>query len=243
MKTETVINKVVITAEAEFDYESEFKRPLPKKELKRETEEYIGGRLSRFNGYYFRAKYFDEMTDRMLMLFVYRGEVFGSMQIWEIRGICPAEDWTSELEEDGQVRVWLKSKLDTAEETDWVWDLRVREEIRRKELAEEFGEAVESSMPEIKNLLENYKINKARIAVGSGKEIDCLKTTVEFLEKCIDQLDDEAKAIITLLYVQGQSMSKVGRKFGYCKSAVHKKRNRALQILEILFESRKQQKS
>ncbi len=134
MKTETVINKVVITAEAEFDYESEFDRRLPKKEIKQETEEYIGGSLSRFNGYYFRAKYYDEATDRMLMLFVYKGEVFGSMQMWEIRGICPAEDWSKELEDDGQVRVWLKSKLETAEETDWVWDLRVREAERQKEI-------------------------------------------------------------------------------------------------------------
>ena len=31
MKTEAVINKVVITAEAEFDYESEFGLRLPKK--------------------------------------------------------------------------------------------------------------------------------------------------------------------------------------------------------------------
>lgn len=102
MKTETVINKVIITAEAEFDYESEFGLRLPKKEIKQETEEYIGCRLSRFYGYYFRAKYYDEITDRMLMLFVYKGEVFGSMQIWEIRGICSAEDWTKELEDDGQ---------------------------------------------------------------------------------------------------------------------------------------------
>lgn len=239
MKTETVINKVVITAEAEFDYESEFGCRLPKKEIKQETEEYIGSRLSRFYGYYFRAKYYDEATDRMLMLFVYKGEVFGSMQMWEIRGICSVEDWSKELEDDGQVRVWLKSKLETAEETDWVWDLRVREAIRQKEIAEEYGEAVESDMPQIKELLENYKINKAKIAVGNGKEITELKADMEFLDRCIDQLDEEARAIITLLYVQGQSMSRVGRRFGYCKSAVHKKRNRALQILEILFGSRK----
>lgn len=235
MKTETVIDKVVITAEAEFDYESEFGCRLPKKEIKQETEEYIGSRLSRFDGYYFRAKYYDETTDKMLMLFVYRGDAFGRMRIWEIRGICPAEDWTEELEDDGQVRVWLKSKLDTAEETDWVWDLRVREAIRQKEIAEEFGEAVESEMPEIKELLGNYKINKARIAVGNSREVIALKADMEYLDRCIDQLDTEAKAIITLLYVQGQSLRIVGRRLGYSKSAIDKKKKRAFQMLEILF--------
>ena len=153
MKTEAVINKVVITAEAEFDYESEFGRRLPKIDIKRETEEYISGSLSRFSGYYFRVKYLDEMTDRMLMLFVYKGDVFGSMQLWEIRGLCPAESWTPELEDDGQIREWLNSKLDQPEEIDWVWDLRLREARRKKELAEEFGEEVESEMPKIKELL------------------------------------------------------------------------------------------
>jgi len=238
MKTETVINKVVITAEAEFDYESEFNRLLPKKDIKRETEYYISGRLSRFSGYYFRTKYLDETTDRMLMLFVYKGKAFGCMQLWEIRGICPAEDWTADLEEDGQIREWLNSKLDPPETTDWVWDLRLKEWQREKELAEEFGEEVKSDMPEIKEMLENYKINKARIAVGDSEEVLAIKADMEFLDRCIDQLDDEAKAIITLLYKQGQSMSTVGRQFGYCKSAVHKKRNRALEILEILFASR-----
>lgn len=238
MKTEAVINKVVITAEAEFDYESEFGRRLPKKEIKQETEEYISGSLSRFSGYYFRIKYLDEATDRMLMLFVYKGVVFGSMQMWEIRGICPAEDWTEELEEDGQIREWLDTTINPTEETDWVWDLRLKEARRRKELAEEFGEEVESDMPEIKELLENYKLNKARIAVGETEEVKALKADMEYLDKCIDQLDDDALAVVTLLYKQGLSMSAVGKRLGYVKSAIHKKRNRALEMLELLFADR-----
>ena len=113
---ETVINKVLITAEARFDYESEFSRPLPTADIKRETEEYINNKTVRFYGYYFRVKYLDETTDRMLMLFVYKAERFGCMQLWEVRGICPAEDWSAELEEDGQIREWLNSKMDTPEE-------------------------------------------------------------------------------------------------------------------------------
>ena len=202
MKTEAVINKVVITAEAEFDYESEFGQRLPKNEIKQETELYISGSLSRFSGYYFRIKYLDEATDRMLMLFVYKGVVFGSMQLWEIRGICPAEDWTEELEEDGQIREWLDSKINPTEETDWVWGLRLKEARRKKELAEEFGEEVESDMPEIKELLKNYKLNKARIAVGESEEVKAIKADMEYLDKCIDQLDDDALAVVTLLYKQ-----------------------------------------
>ena len=218
MKTEAVINKVVITAEAEFDYESEFGRRLPKIDIKRETEEYISGSLSRFSGYYFRVKYLDEMTDRMLMLFVYKGDVFGSMQLWEIRGLCPAESWTPELEE-----------------IDWVWDLRLREARRKKELAEEFGEEVESEMPKIKELLKNYKLNRARVAVGETEEIRELKSDMDFLDKCIDQLDDEALAVVTLLYKQGLSMSAVGKRLGYSKGGIQKKNNRAIEMLEILF--------
>ena len=235
MKTETVINKVVITAEAEFDYESEFGGQLPKNEIKQETEEYIDGHLSRFSGYYFRVKYLDEMTDRMLMLFVYKGDVFGSMQLWEIRGLCPAENWTPELEDDGQIREWLNSKLDQPEGTDWVWDLRLREARRKKELAEEFGEEVKSEMPKIKELLKNYKLNRARVAVGETEEIRELKSDMDFLDKCIDQLDDEALAVVTLLYKQGLSMSAVGKRLGYSKGGIQKKNNRAIEMLEILF--------
>lgn len=237
MKTEAVINKVVITAEAEFDYESEFGRRLPKIDIKRETEEYISGSLSRFSGYYFRIKYLDEATDRMLMLFVFKGVVLGCMQLWEIRGICPAEDWTAELEDDGQIREWLETTINPTEETDWVWDLRLKEERRKREIAEEFGEEVESDMPEIKELLKNYKLNQAKIAVGESQE---LKADMARLDKCIAELDGEANAIITLLYVQGQSLRKVGNTLGYCKSVIDRKKDHALGILEILYaEARK----
>ena len=238
MDKEAVINKVVITAEAEFDYESEFGLRLPKKEIKQETELYISGSLSRLSGYYFRIKYLDEATDRMLMLFVYKGVVFGSMQLWEIRGICPAEDWTEELEEDGQIREWLDSKINPTDETDWVWDLRLKEARRKKELAEEFGEEVESDMPEIKELLKNYKLNKARIAVGESEEVKAIKADMEYLDKCIDQLDDDALAVVTLLYKQGLSMSAVGKRLGYSKGGIQKKNTRAIEMLEILFADR-----
>lgn len=136
MAAEIVINKVVVTDEAKFDYECLFNRPIPKADIKRETEEYIDGRQGRINGFYFRTKYYDETADEMLMLFFYKGKDISKMQMWELAGICRADDWSEEMEEDGIIRHWLKSSFTPREETDWVWDLRVREEQRQKEVEE-----------------------------------------------------------------------------------------------------------
>ena len=51
MAAEIIINKVVVTDEAKFDYECLFNRPIPKADIKRETEEYIDGRQGRINGF------------------------------------------------------------------------------------------------------------------------------------------------------------------------------------------------
>lgn len=66
----------------------------------------------------------------MLLLFFYKGERFGNMQMWELRGICSEEDWNAELEDNGRIRLWLNSLLNPKEETDWVWDLRQKERMR-----------------------------------------------------------------------------------------------------------------
>lgn len=61
---ERVIGKVRITAEAEFDYEDITGRTMPKTEIKREIEEYIENCINRFNGYYFKAKYRGEDSEK-----------------------------------------------------------------------------------------------------------------------------------------------------------------------------------
>ena len=81
MDKKKIINKVMITTDAEFDYESEFKCRLQKLQLKQEIEDYISIRLKNFNGYYFRVKFYDEFANEMLILFVYKGDTFGCMQI------------------------------------------------------------------------------------------------------------------------------------------------------------------
>ena len=238
MAAEIVINKVVVTDEAKFDYECLFGRQIPKADIKRETEEYIDGRQGRINGFYFRTKYLDETTDEMLMLFFYKGKRFDTMQMWELSGVCRADEWTRELEDDGQIRNWLNTSLDSKETTDWVWDLRIREAEQKRQLEEEYGKEGDDIMAVIKDLLKNYKLNKAKAAVGGTVESKRLKEDMDFLDVCIAALDDEAREIISGLYINGQSMSKLGNRLGYCKAAIYKKRNRAVEMLEILFAAR-----
>lgn len=131
------INKVVITEEAEFDYEVILGLPMPKADIKEACENYIesrydGGRT--LWGYYYKWKYYDETADKMLLLFFYKGQKFGTMQMWDLCGVCLEEDWNENLEDCGQIRSWLKSKLNPIDNGDWVWDERVREEKRRKEM-------------------------------------------------------------------------------------------------------------
>lgn len=238
MATEVVINKVVITDEARFDYEDLFGQPIPKADIKRETEEYIDGRVGRINGFYFRIKYLDETTDEMLMLFFYKGNLFGKMQMWNLAGVCRADEWTRELEDDGQIKLWLQSSLDPKETTDWVWDLRIREAEQKRLIDDEYGKDGEETMAVIQDLLKNYKLNKAKAAVGGTVESKRLKEDMEFLDVCIAALDDEARAIIRGLYIDGLSMNKMANKFGYCKSSIFYKKSRALSMLEILFAAR-----
>jgi len=233
--TEKVIPKVLITEDAQSDYEDIIGGIMPKAEIKRETEEYISNCIGRFGGYHFKAKYQSESIGQMLLMFFYKGEQFDNMQMWELRGICLEEDWDEISEECGQIRFWLNTRLNLTDGTDWVWDLRLWQAEQKKLLDEEYGNDGEKAMETVKELLENYKLNKAKVAVGNKSKIEQLKIDMDFLDKCIEQLDDEAKAIVTSLYVDGMSLAKVGRRFGYCKTAVFKKRNRALKMLELLY--------
>lgn len=244
MQTETVINKVVITDEAIFDYEElSFGLPMPKADIKSELETYMenmqkSGRL--FCGYYFRAKYYDEAMDKMLMLFFYKGIKLGSMQMWKLSGICEAGDWTMEAEEDGQIRAWLNSLLAPKVKSDWVWDLRLWQEKQKAmtELSENeyYGEDYGNM---VKELLKNYKLNKTKIAVGlDSPDTVGLIDRMTFLDMCIANLDEEERELLTDIYIKGMSLSRTGKKYGYVKSAISKKRDRAVGIIEILFRER-----
>ena len=137
MRWEKVINKVKITDEAVVDYEAvSLSDSMPKADIKQQTESYIDnmqaiGRLR--YGYYFRCKYLDEQTGQMLLLFFYKGQTFGKMQIWKLVGLCVADDWNDDLEDSGQIRFWLNSKVTDLDKTDWVIKLREWQEKEKKE--------------------------------------------------------------------------------------------------------------
>ena len=131
--TERMIHKVSVAEEAVFDYEELVGAQPPIRDIKQEVETYLNITAARALGYYVRVKYYDEAIDRMLMLFLYKGEKFGRMQVWKVAGICFAEDWTEEQEESGQIRVWLKTKIcDLPPEVDWVVKYRVWQEEEAK---------------------------------------------------------------------------------------------------------------
>lgn len=233
-----ITDKVVITEEAEFDYMEVVGLSMPKKDIKSVCEDYLeiqqeNRRLQ--NGYYFRIKYLDEETNAMVWLFFYKGEKLGSMQFWELKGVCREDEWSETLEDEGQVRLWLKTKITPDEnEPDWVWDLRIREEEKRRLLEEEYGEVKKVSM--VKELLKNYKLNKAKIAVGGDDPfVQELKVQMERLDRCIETLDDLDKTIITDIYIRRESLSKVAKRFGFAKTSTLRMRDRAVKIVEILY--------
>ena len=137
-----LIHKISISDEAEFDYETSISPNFRfiKKELKEELEFYIQQNHKLWNKYYMRLKYYDEQTDKYLMVFLRKHLQVVSMKIWNVVGICEYNDWDEELEEEGQIKVWLDSSLTPKEdEEDWVEVLRFRqaEEERLRKIDEE----------------------------------------------------------------------------------------------------------
>ena len=130
-----VIHKLNITPEAAFDLSECLNlQGFDRRALKAETEEYISymaasGRLL-WRGY-FRCDYIDGGSDRRLKLFVYKGMSVGLMQYWDLMGVCEAEDWTEEAEDDGLIRVWLETKIeDLPDEEDWAVRVRANKILR-----------------------------------------------------------------------------------------------------------------
>lgn len=232
-----VIHKAVITAEAQFDYEeTAIGGRMPKAAIKSEIEEYVANMYSagllRYDGY-FRAKYLDEDSGKMLMLFLYRGQRFGVMQTWKLKGVCLAEDWNEDLEYDGQIRAWLNSKLNPEDKSDWVWDLRVWE--REQKLLME--EDKHGYMAEIKDLLKNYNSYKVMAAVGNKENPRTaeLAEKMEFLDKCIENLDESDAEIIRNKFVRKLSFKQITQNGYVSKSTLQRKIARIVAFLEACF--------
>lgn len=126
---EVIINKVEITPEAKIDYEiiAEGKF-LDAVEFRKEINEYLLSlyEAGKLNKNYFHVKYYDESLDQMLLLFFYKGYKFQNMQVWDLSGICIEDDYTSGLEDEGQIRSWLMTKIDDNKKNDWVETMRFK---------------------------------------------------------------------------------------------------------------------
>lgn len=130
--TTEVIHKLNITAEATLDIkESLGDAVFDKRKFKADVEEYIQNMSKRLPWWgYFRADYEDNDTER-LKLFIYKGKKIGLMQYWELRGVCLAQDWSEEMEDEGHIRSWINTNIeDMPEEDDWVVRYRVSQVIR-----------------------------------------------------------------------------------------------------------------
>lgn len=138
----TVSHKVAVTVECicdyatAFDYEKEFDdifenqlkekwqlKFFPKEDIVNEIEEWF--RLSQAKTYYFgdyiKLKYYDELHNAMLRLFIKRGRTYGIEQVWNIVGICKDSDYDEIDEENGLLRNWYNTKIDDiSNEPDWV---------------------------------------------------------------------------------------------------------------------------
>ena len=149
-----VIHKLNITAEAAFDISDGLGlKRFDKRTLKSEAEEYIGnlyatGRIPWWG--YFRADYIDEESGRRLKLFIYKRERFGLMQVWDLKGVCEAEEWTQDAEDDGLIRSWVETRIDDLpDEEDWVVRLRVWQVLNETQNIE-FADVLE----EVKNAFD-----------------------------------------------------------------------------------------
>ena len=134
------IHKVNITAEAIFDARESLEIPeFDFRALRRECEEYITrmielGRIPWWG--YFHIEWLDDASGRWFEIFFYKGETIGDMvQYWDLAGICFFEHWHEEWEERGQIRAWLRTKIEDIpdEDDDFAIRARVMEIFRNTE--------------------------------------------------------------------------------------------------------------
>lgn len=104
-----MINKIKITGEAQFDYEEIVARHRFPNLFKQDLEEYITHKNP--TATYFYAKYYDETTSSMLLLFFRKGMSFRGMQIWTLVGICDQNDYSEDIEECGLIKNWLDQTI------------------------------------------------------------------------------------------------------------------------------------
>lgn len=100
-----MINKVVMTKGAVFDYEEIVCLiPADRQKIKSAAEKSIKDE----NAAVLRTVYSDPASGKELILFLKRGYDFGPMRMWILEGICEKCDYLPEMEENGTIREWLE---------------------------------------------------------------------------------------------------------------------------------------
>ena len=198
--------KIIITEEALADYETVFGKlrtePLNDKDWSDELDElvcpeppiddivqqlrvYLTNRFSAnkyFYDAYFRVKYYDHARQQKLFLFVYKGELFGGYQEYEVRGICLPKDWNINLEESGGIRVWLNSKLYQSDERDSVMEERIKGNDMTKK--------------EIKTITAEANLRLARTLI-SGVYNECTDTKIDDITD-LEEAKNKLKVILRM---------------------------------------------
>lgn len=107
-----MINKIMITNEARFDYEEivcKKKHSMPTNQYKYDIEEHFDNFFPIEN--YFSKKYYDEKIEILLLLFFRKGMKFGPIQTWVLVGICDSKDYSEDIEEKGLIKNWLDNYI------------------------------------------------------------------------------------------------------------------------------------
>lgn len=104
-----MINKLVLTKGAVFDYEEIVcGAPMDRQKFRREAEALVGDSC----GKSLRLVYPDKDTGRELLLFLRRGYDFGIMRLWILEGICETADYDAEMEKNGVIKQWLEIEIE-----------------------------------------------------------------------------------------------------------------------------------
>lgn len=106
-----MINKIVLTKGAVFDYEEIVcNRELDRSKIKSYAEKELSRKKCDERDV--RMRYRDEETGKDLLLFIKKGYDFGIMRSWILQGICEESDYDEEMEHNGVIKDWLEVEIE-----------------------------------------------------------------------------------------------------------------------------------
>lgn len=218
------LRMVKVSKEAEEDYINiTRKRNCPLQEIAVYAERNLNA--IRISGYYYRLVFYDRTIKNYLMLFLYNV----SNDIWEVVGISHLADWNIELEESGQIRVWLNSKFDDRQR-DWVLDERAERWCEEKE-------ENQVEVQKIKVMLRNSSFEQKKILMCDDAEKKAkMLARYNRLMKCVDLLDNEDKQIVKDHYFNGKSLAELAAEIGISKGGMQYRLEKAVKIIAMLYE-------